>query len=183
MRTAGFRAPSSAPGAEVRQDKPVARAQHLAGAGTDAAASSALPVIGTAEVAAARPRDGGTRRAASPDAPAHRASPGPGLTSRRPPMAAVGVRRGLSRLRDRHPGQPCGSSPGFDHRPLGLAWAEAVETLTWAEKGTPAIEQRCPSLLWPGSGREQSAPDPRRLGVGRVRASTCCGEVLRQAWM
>ena len=120
MRTAGSRALSSGPAAGVRQDKPAVQVPRRPGTGTDAAASSVLPVAGMARAAGARPRDGDTNRPASPGVLVRKASSGPGLACRRLPLVVAGGRRGPLRLRHRHPDQLSGSSPGFGRRPLGL---------------------------------------------------------------
>lgn len=75
-----------------------------------------------------------------------------------------------------------GSCFGRVHRPPSLAWVGAVATLTWAEKDRPLNREGTPSLRWPNSSRERSAPDWICLGAGRVelQSSRCCG--LGFAW-
>jgi hypothetical protein len=102
-------------------------------AGTDVVASSAVVEAGRARVSTLHPPAGERSRQASPPARMEKSWPSAALPTvawRRPDP---------SRPRDRHPGQLSDSSPGSGHRPLALVvWAEAVETLTWAEKGTPS---------------------------------------------
>lgn len=88
------------------------------------------------------------------------------------------------RFRDTHHGRPSGTLPELVRRPLELLWAEAAETLTWAEMGSllSTREQDYQSLLWAKIGRERSAPGLNSLGVGRASYAGCLDDGVWFAW-
>lgn len=76
-----------------------------------------------------------------------------------------------------------GSCCGRVHRPPRLAWVGAVAILTWAEKDRPLNREGTPSLRWPNSSRERSAPDWIYLGAGRVELQSARYLGLGFAWI
>lgn len=80
-------------------------------------------------------------------------------------------------------GQWTESSLDLDHRPHQLAWAGAVESLSWAERDRPLCQDGTPSLRWPRSGQEKSAPGLICLGGSRVERTSAHHGELRLAWI
>ena len=92
-----------------------------------------------------------------------------------------------SHLGRHHVGCQSGSFrvPDCVRRPLGLLLAEAAETLTWAERDMPLLEQQSRTLPCrrPSSGRERSAPGLICPGAGRAEWTPCRDSGLRLAWI
>lgn len=160
------------------------------GANTGAAISSDRAGTGTALACQNSPRVGGTGTLS--------ALPTPGDTVGHPLSCVMEVAAGVEALapcavgdllpvlpsrRDKHRVWLPGSPLDLEYRPLGAVWTRVVETLTWAERDRPWSRSGTPSLLWPSSGRERSAPVWKRLGAGRVDSIPVRCSALKLAWM
>lgn len=159
-------------------------------ANTGVAISSGRAGTGTALACQYSPRVGGTEMPSAP--------PTPGDTVGHPLSCAMEVAAGVEALppssvgdllpglpsrRDKHRAWLPGSPLDLEYRPLGVVWTRVAETLTWAERDRPWSRSGTPSLLWPSSGRERSAPVWIRLGVGRVDRILVRCSGLELAWM